>query len=158
MGGAGGERMIHKQVLQLMFHGLLLVVVGMLAGLPFQHAITSNWGPETERAWRVAHTSLMMAGILYLAIAAIAHHLVLSRGAAQFVTWSLVISAYAFVFAFIVGPSIGARGLEPTGPPLHILIFAVFVVSLLLAFLAVEVIAWGAFSALRGRGNATSRG
>ena len=150
--------MTHRQVLQLVLHGLLLVVVGMLAGLPFQHAITSDWGPEAERAWRVAHTSLIMAGILYLAIAAIAHHLVLSRAAARFVSWSLIISAYAFVFAFIVGPSIGARGLEPTGPPLHILIFAVFAVSLLVAFIAVEVVAWGAFSALRGRGEPKSGG
>ena len=148
--------MTQRQIPQLVFHGLLLVLVGMLAGLPFQHAITSDWGAETARAWRVAHTSLIMVGILYIAIAAIGHHLVLAHVAARFATWSFVVAAYGFVLAFIVGPSIGARGLEPTGPVSNILIFVIFVISILLAFLAVGVIAWGAFSALSRRGNTTT--
>jgi hypothetical protein len=65
---------------------------------------------------------------------------------------------HGLLLVVVVAPSIGARGLEPTGPPLHILIFAVFAVSLLLAFIAVEVAAWGALSALRGRGEPKSRG
>ncbi len=141
--------MTRRSVLQLAFHGVMLVALGMLVGLPFADAITAHSGPEVERAWRVAHASLVTAGTLYIAIAAIAHHLILPRRAAAFVTWSFVLSAYAFALVFVVGPVVGARGLEPTGPPLNVLIFAVLVPSLLALSLSVLIVLWGLFAALR---------
>jgi hypothetical protein len=135
-------------VLQIVFHGLLLVVLGMIVGFPFLQAITAHTGPDAERAWRVAHTSLVGGGALYLALAAVGHHLVLPRRAAVFVVRALVFAAYAFVFGFVVGPAIGARGLEPVGPPLHLLVFVAFAAGLLLAFLAMAVLLWGAYVAL----------
>ena len=141
--------MARRSVLQIAFHGVLLVVLGMLVGLPFADAITAHSGPEAERAWRVAHTSLVTAGTLYVAVAAIAHHLILPGRAAAFVTWSFVVSAYTFSFVFVVGPVVGARGLEPSGPPFNILIFAVLVGSLLVFFLSVVIVLWGLFVSLR---------
>ena len=138
-----------RSILLIAFHGVLLVVLGMLVGLPFANAITSHSGPEAERAWRVAHASLVTAGTLYIAIAAIAHHLILPRPAAAFVTWSFVLSAYAFAFAFVVGPVVGARGLEPTGPPLNVLVFVILVPALLASLISVVLVLWGLFAALR---------
>ena len=145
--------MARRSVLQLAFHGVMLVVLGMLVGLPFADAITAHSGAELERAWRVSHTSLVTVGILYVAIAAIAHHLILPRLAAAFVTWSFVLSAYAFAFVFVVGPVVGARGLERTGPPLHVLIFAVLLASLLASLLSVLIVLWGLLGALRRDGS-----
>jgi hypothetical protein len=136
-------------VLQLVFHGALLVVLGMLVGLPFHHAITEHSGPDSERAWRVAHTSLVGGGALYLALAAVANHLVLSRRAGAFVVWALLFAAYAFTFGFIVGPAVGARGLEAVGPPLHVVVFVVLAAGLLSLFGAMFVFLWGAYAALR---------
>ena len=137
--------MTHRQVLRLVFHGLLLVVLGMIVGVPFREAITDDWSPDTVRAWRVAHTSLVGGGTLYLGLAAVGHHLALSRRMAVFAVGSLVFAAWAFAFGFIVGPMVGARGLEPVGPPLHVAIFAVFALGLLVAFIALGVLLWGAF-------------
>jgi hypothetical protein len=136
-------------IVALVFHGLLLVLLGMLVGFPFQQAIVSHAGPDAERAWRVAHTSLVLGGVLYLALAAVAHHLILSRRVAAFAVGSLVFAAYAFAFGFVIGPAVGARGLEPVGPALHVAIFAVFAVALLLALAAIAVLLWGAVVALR---------
>ncbi len=141
--------MTRRSALQVAFHGILLVVLGMFVGLPFADAITSHSGPEVERAWRVAHASLVTAGTLYIAIAAIAHHLILPRPAAAFVPWSFGLSAYAFAFAFVVGPVVGARGLEPTGPPLNVLVFVILLTSLLAFFISVVLVLWGLFAALR---------
>jgi len=141
--------MNRRMVLQLVFHGLLLIVLGMLVGFAFHSAITENSGPEAERAWRVAHTSLVGLGALYLALAGVAHHLVLSRRAATFSIWSLLFAAYASILGFVVGPSIGARGLEPVGPPLHIFIFGALAVALLLLLIAMCVLLTGALVALR---------
>jgi hypothetical protein len=141
--------MTHGSVLRIAFHGVLLLVLGMLVGLPFALSITGDAGPEAQRAWRVAHTSLMGAGTLYVAIAAIAHHLVLSDRAAGFVTWALVLSAYAFAFTFAVGPFFDARGLEATGPAMNALVFGVFAVSLPALFIASIIVLWGLLAAVR---------
>jgi len=136
-------------VQQLVFHGLLLIVLGMLVGFAFHSAITEHAGPDAERAWRVAHTSLVGLGALYLALAGVGHHIVLSRPAAVFSMASLLFAAYASIVGFVVGPAIGARGLEPVGPPLHVLIFGALAVALTLLLVAMFVLLAGAFMALR---------
>jgi hypothetical protein len=141
--------MTQRRVLLLVVHGVLLVVLGMVVGVPFREAITNHWGADAERSWRVAHTSLVGGGALYLALAGVAHHLALGPRAAAFVVGSLVFAAYAFALGFVLGPAVGARGLEPVGPALHVAIFAIFAAALLLAFVAMGVVFWGALVALR---------
>ena len=141
--------MTRRMVLRLVFHGALLVVLGMLVGFAFHRAITEGAGPDTQRAWRVAHTSLVGGGALYLAFAAVGQYLLLSPRAAAFTIWSLVIAAYAFAFGFVVGPAIGARGLEAIGPPLHVLVFGVLAVGLFLLLIAGCMFLWGSYAAMR---------
>ena len=141
--------MKRRAVLLIALHGMLLIALGMLVGIPFANAITGEAGSEIQRAWRVAHTSLITSGTLYVAVAAVGQHPVLSSVAAAFITRSLVLSAYAFAFAFVVGPIVGARGLEPTGPPLHILIFAIFVIGLLALFVSLVLVLLGLVRAIR---------
>jgi hypothetical protein len=58
-------------------------------------------------------------------------------------------AAYGFAFGFIVGPAIGARGFEPVGATLHVVVFAVFATALLAAFVAMALLLWGPLLALR---------
>jgi vacuolar-type H+-ATPase subunit I/STV1 len=141
--------MTRRMIVRVVFHGALLVVLGMLVGFAFHRAITEGSGADVQRAWRVAHTSLVGGGALYLAFAAVAQYLVLSPQAARLAVWSLVVAAYAFAFGFVVGPAVGARGLEATGPPLHVLVFAALATGLFLLLLAACVILWGSYAALR---------
>lgn len=135
-----------REVRQLVFLGFLLLFLGLVAGLPFHDAITASRGPDAVRAWRVAHTSLVGLGALYLAIAAVADHLVLGRRAAALAVRGLVLTAYASVFAFILGPAVGARGLEPVGRPLNVLVFVAFAVAILASFVAIAVCLRGAWA------------
>jgi hypothetical protein len=146
--------MTRRQILLLVFHGLLLVVLGMIAGVPFREAITGGWGADAERAWRVAHTSLVGGGALYLGLAAVAHYLVLGPRAAMLATAALLFAAYGFAVGFLVGPAVGARGLEPVGTTLHVAVFGLFAAALLAAFAAMVVVLWGAFAALRAERSA----
>lgn len=141
--------MTRRMVLRVVFHGALLVVLGMLVGFAFHHAITAGSEPDTQRAWRVAHTSLVGGGVLYLAFAAVAQYLLLSPRVAAFAVWSLVVAAYAFAFGFVVGPAVGARGLEAIGPPLHVLVFGVLAVGLSLLLIAGCIVLWGSYAAMR---------
>jgi hypothetical protein len=141
--------MAPKSIRAIVFHGLLLVVLGMVAGIPFREAITGGWGAEAERAWRVAHTSLVGGGALYLALSAAAPHLSMGPRADAFVVRALVLAAWAFAFAFLVGPALGARGLEPGGGAANTIIFGVFAVALAAAFGAFLILLRAAWLGMR---------
>ena len=141
--------MTRRMILSLVLHGLLLVFVGMLLGLPLQRSITSEQGPGVEHAWRTSHTSLITGGTFYIALAAVAHRLVLGARAARLAGTALVLASYLFAVVFVAGPAIGARGLEPVGPPFHVAVYVGFVLAVLLLFTATGVVLWGAFAGLR---------
>ncbi len=145
--------MERRSILLIAFHGVLLIAIGMLVGIPFTNAVTGDAGADLQRARRVSHTSLLSAGTLYVAIAAVGQHPVLSSAAASFVTRTFVVAAWALSVAFVVGPIIGARGLEPTGPPLHILIFVLFTSGLLALFASLVLVLRGLFFAYREDGS-----
>jgi uncharacterized protein YacL len=133
----------------LILHGALMIFIGMILGLLYSSAITENWGLEATRDWRVAHTSVVVVGTFHLAIAGVASHLVLNHRAARVLVGSLVSTVYSFSSAMILGAAIGARGLEASGPPLHLLVFGLMAVSILALFVAAVLLLWGAYAGVR---------
>jgi len=140
--------MTDRQAGVLVFHGALLLLVGNLTGLPFALAIQESWGEDVVRAWRVAHTSLLMGGILYVATGLARRHIALPARAGAFMVRALVVTAYVFSSALILGACIGARGLSESGPPLHVLIFVAFLFSVTALFAASILFVWGTYRAL----------
>lgn len=140
--------MTDRQAGLLVFHGALMVLVGNLLGFAFAVAIEDGWDEHAVRAWRVAHTSLVMGGILYVAMGTARSHVVLSARAGTWLVRMLVATAYVFSAALILGASIGARGLSESGPPLHVLVFIAFVFSVLALLIASILFAWGTYRAL----------
>ena len=87
--------MTRRQILSLVFHGTLLVFLGMVAGYIYRFAITDDWGPDFERSWRILHTFLAQVGTLVIALGAVAHYVTLARRTGTFVVWSLACPASA---------------------------------------------------------------
>ena len=54
---------------QILLHGLIVLLVGALCGVPYGQALTKGWGEEAVRAWRLAHFSLVFGGVWLLAVA-----------------------------------------------------------------------------------------
>jgi hypothetical protein len=108
--------MTKRAQLQLLLHGTVVLLIGLLCGVPYSLAITQAWGVEPIRAWRFSHLGLALTGIWLIAVAGVSHLLRLSTPAAAVLVWSFVASGYGFTAALIVGPVFGVRGLEPTGP------------------------------------------
>jgi hypothetical protein len=121
----------------------------MFAGFVFRFSITSDWGPDQQRAWRVVHTFLTSCGGLYTAIGAVGHLLKLGARAATFVVWTLAVSAYAFALALMIGPLVGARGLELTGSAINTIIFIAFSLSSAGGITAMLVVIRGALATLK---------
>ena len=132
---------------RLLFHGAVVLLVGLLTGLPFGMAIADGWGEESVRAWRVAHTGLVGGGVVLIAIAGALRHVRLGPSAAVWLVWSLVVTVYAAVIALGLGPILGVRGLEPTLPSANLLVFAANMVLAVGAFIATVLLIAGA----RGR-------
>jgi hypothetical protein len=100
----------------LLQNGALVLGAGVLCGVPFFLAIVLGWGPERTRAWRVAHATLLADGLLLLVAGILLSTLPVATGLREALSWSLVLSAWAFVFALGGGAAAGRRGLVPWPP------------------------------------------
>jgi hypothetical protein len=98
--------------LQLLFHGAIVLLIGLLSGIPYGSAITNKKEEEVIRAWRVAHSGLSMGGTTMIAFAAAIDRLEISAVVLSILVWSSVISGYGFCLALPYGAWVGHRGLS----------------------------------------------
>jgi hypothetical protein len=140
---------VKRAQLHILLHGLIVLLVGLLCGVPYGRAITHGWGEEAVRGWRLAHFSLVVGGLWLMLAAAVTHLLVLSRRGIAILVSSVVTSGYAFTVAVVVGASGGVRGLEATGPVLNVVAFAGNIVASVASLVWVVITIFGAVRALR---------
>jgi len=100
----------------LMFHAVIVLLVGLLAGIPYAKAINRNTNESLIEAWRVAHTALPMGAILMLVISVSLSSLNVAIYLKWTISISFILSVYAFVWALILRPFVGYRGLSSKGP------------------------------------------
>lgn len=81
----------------LIFHGALIILIGLLLGLIYWQTIIRNKRPETIRGWQMAHVFLTMEGMFIMLVGLIIPHLVLSDSVVRLLAWVMIISGYGFV-------------------------------------------------------------
>jgi hypothetical protein len=135
--------------LQILLHGLVVLLVGLLCGVPYGRAITHDWGEEAVRAWRVAHFGLVVGGIWLMVVASVSNLLVLTTRTSALLVYSAVTSAYGFTVALVVAAIAGVRGLELAGPALNIIAFLANSVAAVASLVSVGVMLFGTLVALR---------
>lgn len=141
--------MMKRAQLRILFHGLIILLVGLLCGVPYGRAITGGWGDEVVRGWRVAHLSLVVGGLWLLMVAAVSSLLVLDRRGITLLVGSIVTSGYAFTVALVVAASAGVRGLNATGPILNLVVFGANTVASLASVVWIVITIVGTVRALR---------
>ena len=141
--------MMKRAQLRILFHGLIILLVGLLCGVPYGRAITGGWGDEVVRGWRVAHLSLVVGGLWLLMVAAVSSLLVLDRRGITLLVGSIVTSGYAFTVALVVAASAGVRGLNATGPILNLVAFGANTVASLASVVWIVITIVGTVRALR---------
>ena len=140
--------MIERAQRQMVFHGAVVLLGGMLTGLPLAVAIADDWGREAIRAWAVTHSSLAAAGIGLIAIGAALRHLQFgSRQLAAFVS-AMVAANYLLCLGLVVSAMTGERGLTASGPALNMLLHVSNLVGVLGALLAGVLLVRGAYAGL----------
>jgi len=83
--------------LQLILHGAIILLIGMLVGIPgFPSTQKYTLMDEIRLFWRQAHLIPVVTGAWMIASGAALPHLKLTDRGESLLTWSLIVSGYAF--------------------------------------------------------------
>lgn len=134
---------------RVVFHGAVVLLIGLCCGIPFALVLAGGGDPEVARAWRVAHVGIVAGGIWGIATGPALRHVALGARGASWLVESLVISMYAFAVALIVSPIAGVRGLVAQGPPANWFVFTVNGIASTASVIAAILLASGAWRRMR---------
>ena len=133
---------------RMVLHGVVVILLGLVAGVPFIYVITGELAGEV-RAWRMAHLEGVLNGLLVIAISAAGAHIALSQRLQSWLANSLIVTAYGNIVASIVGATFGVRGLEPAGPAANWIVFILFTIAVVAVLTGLVLAAIGAYRSLR---------
>jgi uncharacterized membrane protein len=132
----------------LFFNGAVVLFAGLLSGVQFWLSIILEKGRDNVRAWRVAHATLVIDGLLMLVFGLILPHIPLGETAGRVMAWALISSGYGFSFALAVGAWAKIRGLTPRPWGINTAFFAGHFIGASGAFVGISIFIYGTFSAL----------
>ena len=142
--------MARRAALWLIFHGAIVMLIGMFVGFPgFSISRHYSMTSDMRLFFRQSHLIPLATGIWMIAIAAVLPQLSLSDRSASALVWSLVVSAYSFVLAQIVWGIALRMGSDIAQPPAEYPYEAALAVTAVGALIGVCLILYGAYSALR---------
>jgi hypothetical protein len=133
---------------QLVFHGAIVLLIGLLCGAPYGRAVNRNAPEHIVHSWRVAHASIPLGAALMFGVAVVLSHL----GGSALVKWvialSLIVSSYAFCFSLPLAAVVGHRGLSARGPISAMLVYTGNVVGAVSSLVAAAVFISAAYVSL----------
>jgi hypothetical protein len=132
----------------LIFHGAIIILIGLFSGLIYWQAIIRDKRPEVIRGWRIAHVFLVIEGIFLVIVGLIIPHLVLSGLAVRVLVWTIASSGYGFAWAFVGGAWKGYRGLTPKPYGLNTILFLGHFIGAAGSFVGIAMVIYGSFKAL----------
>lgn len=100
----------------LMFHAVIVLLSGLLAGIPYGRAILKKSNERLINAWKVAHAALPIGAILLLVISVSFSGLNMAVNLKWAISILFIISGYGFMVALLLGPVVGHRGLSSSEP------------------------------------------
>lgn len=126
---------------RLVFHGAIVLLVGLLCGIPQASAITGGADPARIHAWGVAHNAIVLAGIMQIAIAG-ALSVVKNVRTVRMIVWPLIAAGYGSIVGLGLAAASGYRGLTPEGPALNMVAFAGNMVVAIGSLAALPLLIW----------------
>jgi len=135
----------------LFFFGSTVLLAGLLSGVPMWLKVIKGKPWEAIRAWRVAHTTLAINGIMMIVVGLLLPRLPLTESSAWVVVWALVASGYGFVLAMVIGAWKGIRGLTLKPYGLNTFLFCGHVIGAIGSFIGIVIVIYGSFEAFYER-------
>ena len=107
---------------QLVFHAAVVLMFGLLLGIPYGRAINRSAPAQITNSWRVAHQSLPIAATLMFAIAALLDTFAVEPAFRWLIAVTLIGSSYSFCVSMPLAAITGHRGLARGGTGLQRLV------------------------------------
>jgi hypothetical protein len=133
--------MIRQPIAYLFLNGSIIILAGLLIGLPLRTAVVKQ--RENVNAWRVAHSVLVMDGLLMFVAGITVPHLLLDGWAVWVLVGSLIAAGYGFVMAFTLGALKGIRGLTVKPYGLNTVLFAAHLIGAAGSLVGVMIMTYG---------------
>lgn len=132
----------------LVFHSAVVLIVGLLVGVPYGRSVRRNAAEHTLHAWRLAHATLTAGPALTLAIAAVLSSLTVGAPIKSWIAWTWIVSNYGFAFSLPVAAMTGHRGMTLNKPLMNQLIFAGNMVGIVASSIAAAAFLYAAYVSL----------
>ena len=136
------------QARYLVFHSALVLLAGLLVGVPYGRAVHRNAPEQVLRAWRLAHDTLTVGPTLGLAIAAVLSALSVDASIKSWLAWSWAVSNYGFCFSLPLAAMVGQRGHTLARPLSNQLVFVGNMVGLGASAVGTIVLLYAAYLSL----------
>jgi hypothetical protein len=133
---------------QLVFHGSVVLLLGLLFGAPYAKAIKRNAPAQIINSWRVAHQSLPIGATLMLAVAAVMGSLQVVATVKWALAGSLIVSSYAFCVSTPLAALTGDRGLGSGSKGLARLVYLGNMVGAATSLIAAALLLYSALLSL----------
>jgi len=132
----------------LIFHGVIIILIGLFSGLIYWQTIIRDKRPEVIRGWRIAHVFLVIEGMFIIILGLGIPHLPLGGLAGRVLLWTIVSSGYGFAWAFVGGAWKGYRGLTPKPYGLNTILFLGHFIGAAGSLIGIGIVIYGCFKAL----------
>lgn len=131
---------------QLAFHGSIVLLIGLLAGIGFSYAATTaSVGSDLYKNWHFAHLEGLLNGIVVLAVAGAWPAIGRPGRAVTLGKWLLILGAYANAIGpWITALFIGHRVIQPHTPLENVVVYGFYIPGVLPLF-AVAIFVWSTF-------------
>jgi hypothetical protein len=139
---------MNHDTLQLLLHGAIVLLIGLLSGIPYGYAVTRNKDEKTAFAWRVAHSGLSMGGTMMIAMSAALAVAKFDSVINVLVVWPSIVSGYSFAVALPYGAWVGHRGLTPKKPARNMVVYVGNIVGAISSLLSALALIGGCWIAL----------
>ena len=128
----------------LVAHGVIVIVLGLLAGFPFAFVITGGLEGDL-RAWRMAHMEGVLNGLTMIAVGAAGGLITLGPAQARWLWAGFLLAGYGNVIASVIAATFGVRGLALEPPASNVVVFLLFTAAIVGVFVGLWLTAAGAF-------------
>ena len=135
--------MANRDRMRVIYHGAVVMLVGLLCGMP-----TVN-EEEPARLWHTAHESLILIGILLLAMSSVLQFLVLPKREATALVWALLATGYGLMVGLLIQGVTGTHAFSPTTNPLLMFAFIANITGMFGSVLTASLTIMGARAASR---------
>ena len=125
---------------RIIFHGSVIFMVGLLAGLPFGAALSFEWGEEAKRAWGLAHSAGTSAGLITLVSALLVSRLLISEANLNLMGRSFIASGYGFTLGMWLAAAAGERGALPFGSMINVLVLMFYTAGVVGSFIGATIL------------------